>query len=627
MFAVERVNLPVTEVAGKQYYYYDVQPKETVFSISKRLGLSSAEIIEANPAVADGLQAYMRLYFPVERGEVIITVEPVNGTTHTVKKGETLYGISHQYGVTVDRIIQLNPMARNGVQVGQELIIALDEPVQETTVMPAIASTHEIAPGETLYRIAADNGLTVEQLLRANPGLDAFNYSAGMTINIPALSDVVAVTPHAPSTSSAPVSQTQTQQAAGSTLQAASTPAASVPVARSVQTESAIPAADPSQSKKSESSAKPAPVTEKIIVEESRPEGPGQFDIAVMLPFNLAANPNEGKSRLYTDFYRGLLLAAKSRSQSGKPVNIYAYDTAGSADSLAAILARPEIAQMEMIIAPENESMLNQVIKGVDEDNTYIMNSFVVKNMAHTDHSNVIQANIPQDMMYAKATEAFIERLEGRTPVFIARIKGQAEKDGFTTALKSRLDDRSIAYKQITFRDALTVDDLASLDSLGAYAFIPVSGVRSEFMKFKDGIKQFAAYNPGASRLMGYPDWVTFRGDLVDELCEMNTVIYTRFYNDTTYRGSKDVAAQYRRWYGDDMPDGAPVQTLLGYDTGIFIIDTLRANDGDLHLRPVEYEGIQTDFRLDDSSVDGLVNTSLLLVTFKPDGVIERIRL
>jgi flagellum-specific peptidoglycan hydrolase FlgJ/LysM repeat protein len=43
--------------------------------------------------------------------------------THVVQKGESLYGIAQKYGVTVDKIKELNNLETNNLNIGQELII------------------------------------------------------------------------------------------------------------------------------------------------------------------------------------------------------------------------------------------------------------------------------------------------------------------------------------------------------------------------------------------------------------------------------------------------------------------------------------------------------------------------
>lgn len=59
-------DLPVTKVGGRDCYYYEVQPKETVYSLCRRFGVSRDELLKHNPDAADGLKAGQRLYFPVD---------------------------------------------------------------------------------------------------------------------------------------------------------------------------------------------------------------------------------------------------------------------------------------------------------------------------------------------------------------------------------------------------------------------------------------------------------------------------------------------------------------------------------------------------------------------------------
>lgn len=51
------------------------------------------------------------------------TQQAGNGTTHTVAKGETLYGISKEYGVSVQNLKDWNQLEDNIIHVGQKLIV------------------------------------------------------------------------------------------------------------------------------------------------------------------------------------------------------------------------------------------------------------------------------------------------------------------------------------------------------------------------------------------------------------------------------------------------------------------------------------------------------------------------
>ena len=120
-----RLSLPKTNVAGKEYYYYDVKPDDNLYDISRQIEVTVDDIMRHNPAARDGVSTHMRLYFPVDE-YVQTTVR-----SHTVAARESLYGIAHRYGVSTDDILVANPAARDGIREGMTLVIPApdaDEP-------------------------------------------------------------------------------------------------------------------------------------------------------------------------------------------------------------------------------------------------------------------------------------------------------------------------------------------------------------------------------------------------------------------------------------------------------------------------------------------------------------------
>lgn len=59
------LDLPIKTVKGTEVYYYKVSNNESVYGISKKLGISREDIVRHNPSVADGVKRGMMLYFPV----------------------------------------------------------------------------------------------------------------------------------------------------------------------------------------------------------------------------------------------------------------------------------------------------------------------------------------------------------------------------------------------------------------------------------------------------------------------------------------------------------------------------------------------------------------------------------
>ena len=108
----------------------------------------------------------------------------VNGPKkHVVKKGETLYGISRQYNVSVGQIQAWNGLAGTGIAEGQTLIVSkpaakvepvVKEVVVKESVEPAEqpkqekADVHVVQPGETLFGIAREHDMTLAELKKLN---------------------------------------------------------------------------------------------------------------------------------------------------------------------------------------------------------------------------------------------------------------------------------------------------------------------------------------------------------------------------------------------------------------------------------------------------------------------------
>ena len=624
------IDLPVTTVNGKDYYYYDVQPNETLFSLSQRLGISREEIINYNPGVDGDLKAYTRLYFPVESGLSTISAGDHITSTHVVAKGETLYGVSKKYGISVDRLIALNPTARDGIKSGDKLVILQEDTVPATTdkTTRSQGGTHTIAKGETLYRIAVNNGITVEQLLAANPDLDAYNYSEGTVLNIPGndtsvrnAADVTVVDADLRPVNT-PETTNRSNRTSGDLAQLRAN-AVEVSVDNlggktekdSNESSTTVTPSESISRTQSETSSDTS-AYEPAVKDASAP-----FNIAVMLPFNL----DREKVENFTEFYRGFLLAAQNLSQSGRQVNIHAYDTRGDIDTLKELMARDEMAAMDIFVAPAATTELDYIISQADSDRQFIFNTFAVRNNSYLTNPNVIQANIPHTTMYQRAIDAFMREMDGRTPIFIQRIGATADKEEFTSMLKSQLADKGIEFREITYENALKDEDFEGFDTAGSYVIIPLSSSATEFNKIAPQAKRFkdTLSSENGLALFGYPEWLTFRGDRKDNLGALNATIYSRFYYDDTYYPARRVVDAYRQAYGRNINSAVPSQALMGYDVASFIIKSLRNNNGDFHIGISPYEGMQTDFNFSDSNCEGLVNTSVELIKFRDGGFTE----
>lgn len=63
--AATALDLPIKTVKGIDVYYYKVSNNESVYGISRKLGIPREDIVRHNPSASDGVQRGMMLYFPV----------------------------------------------------------------------------------------------------------------------------------------------------------------------------------------------------------------------------------------------------------------------------------------------------------------------------------------------------------------------------------------------------------------------------------------------------------------------------------------------------------------------------------------------------------------------------------
>ena len=85
-----------------------------------------------------------------------------NENIYTVKPGDTLYKIANQYNVSVEDLINFNNLTSNILTVGQKIIIPVKPVTEEDYVV------YEVVPNDTLYSIAKRYNTKVDSIKSFN---------------------------------------------------------------------------------------------------------------------------------------------------------------------------------------------------------------------------------------------------------------------------------------------------------------------------------------------------------------------------------------------------------------------------------------------------------------------------
>ncbi len=110
--------------------------------------------------------------------------------THVVRKGETAAAIARKAGVSLTQLASLNPdLDLNRLALGAKVRIRSAKGSAKDLSASTPVDTREsvvLAKGQTLHSLAKAHGLTVQDLVDANPGLRPARVKAGTRLRLPA---------------------------------------------------------------------------------------------------------------------------------------------------------------------------------------------------------------------------------------------------------------------------------------------------------------------------------------------------------------------------------------------------------------------------------------------------------
>lgn len=137
--SVSEAPSPASEPKTSELNLHNIAPGETLYSISRRYGLTVAELKDANPELVEPIKSGQVLQLPADQktaSEPVAspltkvaftqTIQAKRQTTpYTVKRGDTLYSIARHFDVAVSDIKAWNPAMRKShhVQAGKRILI------------------------------------------------------------------------------------------------------------------------------------------------------------------------------------------------------------------------------------------------------------------------------------------------------------------------------------------------------------------------------------------------------------------------------------------------------------------------------------------------------------------------
>ena len=631
-------------IGNTEFYCYKVKTKETIFGIAKKFNVTQDELKQYNPSINNGLKKDFVLLLPVSlidsRKNNNSTIQQSNPFVHIVKKGETLYGLSKTYGVSQEDIIANNPQVRAGLKLGQEIVIpqpSVKESANEQLNMEGNVLYHTIKQGETLYRLSKNYNISIENILKLNPGVSPENFKIGTVIKIVA---------NAPKTEKRETTVTVMESYIAETgdnlkkiakrtgvdiddLEDANPNVGKVKTGMTIQ----IPVAKTdsvdvvvSEGNEYELQHNDSERIKEIYDSIHYLNSSKSINVALMLPFMLNNSVETKQSKLYTEFYKGFLLALKDVNEryNDNEINVYTYDTEGTTDKLMSILSIDEVKEMDLIFAPDVLEQLDSISSFSKSNGIYVVNTFSVKDENYDNNPYMFQINIPQDNMYADVCDWISKDFKDYEVVFIHK-KGNAKKD-IADNLKGYLEQERRIVKEVEYSSVLTCEELLEVVNVNEKTlFIPTSGTKASLSQMIPALKKLKDENPMMeSAVVGYPEWSVYMEDWKQDFHTINAHFYSRVFVDEKAKDFEKFNSEYLKWYGEDLIESTPCFGYLGYDTGKYFLSEMCKNGKDFNQNSSEYVGLQSSFEFDRiNSWSGFVNQALYLVHFTSNDKIE----
>jgi ABC-type branched-chain amino acid transport systems, periplasmic component len=614
--AVERSKDKVI-ISGTQYYIHQVRKGETAYSISKAYNITVEELTIENPPAVYGINEGQTLRIPVrdvtdkapeQSEQPKLKHDEAKFIYHKLQPGETIYSLSKAFGVSENEIISSNPgIEISRLPVGFEIAVPRKEFMtdrQEFAVQESNYLFHKVVKGESLSSIASQYGLSVRELRKEN-----------RNIRFPQVGDYIRV----------PVTKV----------------AETIPV-------SAVPGEDSVKA-----------VTEQPVIEFTRPAGrtpvrnlKGSFDVAVLLPFFLKENAKRSdldssmvkgrkifkvikrsdewiypRSLGFVEMYEGILMACDTLRSLGLDINIHAFDIKSDTIELARLMRNGLLDNMDLIIGPVNSSNLAKLAAYTSKLGIPVVSPVsLFNNSVLTNNPNLFMANASLDVAQSTIAKKVSEYYD-KNFVFIHTDTAGVDPDvkNFKEKIVQELSNR-IPYEEIKFKEFIFYSRSAfgndSINRLG-HALSSITDniviiasdeapVISETLQDLQGLSKKYAL-----KVFGYPDMRGIENLDPRYFFDLDILMYSPFWIDYNSKDVKQFNNVFRNKFLAEPNEMS--YAWVGYDIIYYFLSGLAIHGNDFIAHPEMHNPklLSTEFDFRRNSLnDGFENQKLYPVRY-----------
>ena len=627
---------------SRSYIYHTVEKGQTAFFVSRKYNVSLDVIYNNNPGSRERLVEGAILKIPVgesDKEEALSQNAPDDDFIfHTVKPQETLYALSREYNITVEKIKEVNPALQNGVlAIGSKVRIpanlinaaSLTRTSEDNTQQFIEGSDylyHTIQQGQTFYSIARQYQVREQDLHNANPGVTQENLKIGYALRVPRpvfdekkiakIDDSDLFTNHKVRRKETLYGISRLYHVDEETIKSLNPTVGfrdlkngtnlKIPTDAwfALRTATAL-----NQSEDVSVDNKIEATSEVIISTDNCSNTIVGFPIkvALMLPFQSKESnaffkdslglSNESNAVLrpkpFIEFYSGMLLAVDVLKKQGIGIELTTYDIAPDSRSVQNALNDPNLKNMDLIIGPAIANELPLISSFSIEHGIPLVYPMSNSNSHLLDNPYMFHINSPDSLFHDLIADEIVRQARGENLLVI--LPDSSEPDAVRLAklvkqkafLQGRSDNTIINYQEYLPGK----DDLLGIQALidknkRTYIFMP-SKKQADVSKLIPIIAGIKTKLKAEMTLFGMPDWLRFQTIDPENIHVLNGTIFSPFGIDYNDSATKNFIAAYRQqFYTEPYPVSPYFQNsdasasysrygIWGYDVSLYFLTAI----------------------------------------------------
>lgn len=542
-------------INGRKYYIHTVEKGNTLYSIAKQYDTPLEVIMQENPHLQQGsLSKGDKIKIPLKQHTDVSAHKNGNFIYHAVKPGETLYAIAREYGISVNDLKANNPEAGDELSLGQELKIPVallkKNPVIEKQAEKS-NKLHTVAKGETLYSLSKLYGVSVEAIQEINNGLPS-GLREGDQIQIPL--DLLKAT-H------------------GKELTVAET---------------------------------------STFLKQGSPKS--EYRVALVLPFFLYQNAEleqqqEGKpvseqfifprSKVAFEFYQGILLALDSiekQYRQGK-IKLHVYDSGRDTNNVSDLLSKPEMKKMDLIIGPLYYSTFVKMAEFAKQHGIMIVSPVAIQNKVLLSNPYVVKTQPSKTVQLTRFAEYVADSFRTDNIIIIKTSDPDAASaaETFAAAYKNyrRINADTLASshpKMITWGSgaAANLSSVLSKEKRN-FIFVPTASqvFATELVNYLSGIHESFPIVLG-----GLDNWLKYENIDLAYFNRFNLHVVTDGYVDLNKENAASLYTDYVSKYSVYPGKFA----FSGFECGYYFFNLLHNTNGEIKNNITKAKAISNPF-------------------------------